>query len=289
MFRVLSDEEAKKVTRWRAPEISGVAANTADSRQVVSALISSKDKSSRASGNTPNTAESANIEHTSAPALQAAVPAIRQASSSTVASESPASAAMLPTTNIALPNPSADMLQSSYDEGYALGRDEGQKHGADEGYARGFAEGNAALHQQSVAQLNSIIAQLGSVAGQTADAALEQEVLELTLQIARLVLQREISCEPEALMQLIRAGLQQLPSSGDTLRTVRMHPLDARLVRELLDESELLEIVDDSSLQQGDCTLECGASRVEAGVDNWLSSMADQLGLLPNVADTSVA
>jgi len=273
MFRVLSDEEARKAVRWRAPELNKGSARVANTRQVVSSLRQPVNQDidtllSRASLNktTPQ-------KHTSAPELQASHPIAASNLSAFNQSSEPAAQAASATANIPLPNPSADMLQTSYDEGY--------NRGAQEGHARGFAEGNSALHQQTVTRLNGVIAALNQSNNLANDAALEQEVLQLSLEVARVILHREISVEPEALGTLIKHGLEQLPGSNDVMRSVRLHPLDAKVIRDLLNDTNNLEIVDDANLSPGDCVVESASSVVHAGIDNWLQSMASQLGILP--------
>lgn len=274
MFRVLSEEEARKAVRWRAPELNQNTAQIANTRQVVSSLAQPENQDiekllARASLKTtmPQT-------HTSAPELQASHPIDASSVLSSKDTLEP-EVSVSTTANIPLPNPSADMLQTSYDEGYALGRDEGQ--------ARGYAEGNAALHQETVVRLNGVIAALSQSKIASDDSALEQEVLALSLEIARVLLRREIAVQPEALSTLVKQGLQQLPSANDAMRRVRLHPLDAKITRDLLADTAKLEIVDDPDLAQGDCIVECASSVVHAGLDNWLENMASQLGILPKV------
>jgi flagellar assembly protein FliH len=289
MFRVLSEEEASKAVRWRAPQLNNGRAKVANTRQVVSSLTqpAHQDIGELLAGAPLTTTMPQN--HTSAPELQASHPVA--AASTTPSAPSPkfVASAGLATANVPLPNPSADMLQTSYDEGYLLGSEKGYLRGSEEGYlrgseegqARGFAEGNAALHQETVVRLNGVITALNQSKIASDDTALEQEVLELSLEIARVLLRREIGVEPEALGNLVKQGLQQLPSSNDVMKSVRLHPLDAKVIRQLLIDTENLEVIDDPDLAQGDCIVESASSVVHAGLDDWLENMASQLGIYP--------
>ena len=285
MFRVLSEEESRKAVRWRAPELNKPRKRVANTREVVTSLAStSKEPVSAQFAHVPLPTTTPQ-RHTSAPELQAIHPVA--AASTTIASLSevsdmPVAQTANPagngspesaTANVPLPNPSADMLQSSYDEGYTRGWDEGQ--------ARGFAEGNAALHQQSITRLNSVVAALENSRLGSGDSALEQEVLSLSLEIARVLLHREISVDPDAMAMLVRQGLQQLPGNREAMREVRLHPLDAKEIRQLMIDTDRLDIIDDADLAQGDCIVECASSVVHAGIDQWLETMASQLGIFP--------
>lgn len=270
MFRVLSEDEARKAIRWQAPELGKGNRQVADTRQVVSSVAQPANQNLPKRQIRPQLTKSAPKTHTSAPELQASFPIA--ASSVNTAAEAPNPDAAS-TANISLSNPSADMLQSSYDEGYT--------RGLEEGHARGYAEGNAALHQQAVVRLNGVIAALEQARPATSDSEIEQEVTALSLEIARVLLKREIKVDVEALGRLVHLGLEQLPGSQEQMRQVRLHPLDALAIRELLIDTDKLEVVDDSTLAQGDCVVECASSVVHAGVDNWMDTMASQLGLSP--------
>lgn len=278
MFRVLSEEEARKAVRWRAPELNKAGVQIADTRQVVSSLKQPTQQDIDTLLAQSPQIRSAPPIHTSAPELQASHGTA--ASSASITASEVEAAMVAVTANVPLPNPSADMLQTSYDEGHSRGWEEGQ--------ARGFAEGNAALHQQSVTRLNGVITALNQTRVNSDDSALEQEVLELSLEIARVLLRREVCVEPEALVTLVKQGLQQLPSSNDVMRHVRLHPLDAKVIRELLIDTENLEVIDDPELNQGDCIVDSASSVVHAGIDHWLENIAAQLGIFPVVEEVVV-
>lgn len=247
MFRVLSEDESKNVVRWQAPDLKGTVP-VANTRQVATPVRLG--------------------ESLSASELLRGVAAERAGgrpdSDLEGGAKSPGSEARQ-TASIPMPNPSANMLQTSYDEGYA----------------RGYAEGNAALHQESVKQLQGLIDTLGKPALKVPDLELEQEVISLSLEIARLVVKREVEVDPTALASLVRAGMQQLPNAGQSQVSVHLHPLDANVLRELTIQPEGVEFLDDVGLKRGDCRIVSGASTVRSGVNDWLEVMGAELGLLP--------
>lgn len=270
MFRVLSEEEARKVVRWKAPDIGN---NVADTLQIAKPVksqteeaitpvfrsqpVSPDDGTESATRRVP---ESVSVED---PVYK---PAVR-----TYKPLRPGHAAKPATTDIQLANPSAEMLKASYDDGYA----------------RGYAEGNAALHQQSVKELKTVFNALSARVNDFENASLEQEVLAMSLKIAELLVQREISIDVSAMQKFVQLGLQQLPATASGPALVYLHPLDANVVRESIDYGKEVRIVDDTALERGQCRIEAGASVVHAGVDDWLYSMAAQMGLVADPASTN--
>lgn len=283
MFRVLSEEEARKVTRWKAPELATHAGHVAATRtEVLSRLATDSERMQRDGSKAERLARAAE-SHTSAPALQSGLTLpnmpmaeISAASSSPVNAES---ANKAPTTSVPSPHPSADMLQTSYDEGYTRGYEEGRTSGLQEGHAQGVAEGNADLNQQSVRQLQTVIGELQDSGTDILNDSVESELLKMSLTIASMVIHAELKTNPEAIVGVVRAGLEQLSESTTTQRKVHLHPLDAQLVRQAMMNEELLDIVEDASLEQGDCIVESKSSTVHAGVDDWLQMAAATFGL----------
>jgi flagellar biosynthesis/type III secretory pathway protein FliH len=270
MFRVLSEEEARKVVRWKAPDIGNNVADTmqiakpakTQTEETVTPVFRSQPSSSEAGTDTTTrrTPKSVSVEEpVYKPAARTYKPIL------------PGHAAKPATTDIQLANPSAEMLKASYDDGYA----------------RGYAEGNAALHQQSVKELKTIVSALSERVNDFENASLEQEVLAMSLKIAELLVQREISIDMNVMQKFVQLGLQQLPATASGPAFVYLHPLDANVVRESIDYGKEVRIVDDTALDRGQCRIEAGASVVHAGVDDWLYSMAAQMGLVTEATITS--
>lgn len=257
MFRVLSEDEARRVTRWQAPELKGPVP-IANTRQVATPVRLGESLAGR--GKSMTDREGGQSGLTSGSELHSS----ESMSHGSVGSDQGTSAGgESRTAGIPMPGQSADMLQSSYDEGYACG----------------FAEGNAQLHQQSVQQLQALVETLGKPALQVPDAELEQEVLALSLGIARLVLGRELEVDEAALSSLVRRGIAQLPNAGNSEVQVHLHPLDAGMMSEVTQLPDNVDIVEDGSLDRSDCRIVSGASTVHSGMDDWLAIIAAELGM----------
>lgn len=258
MFRVLSDEEAKRVVRWKAPDIGNNPLSVANTAQLVKPLDAPVETMVTPVLQKKNTNDVHQLPAGKSPGMRKVVSVDEPVYKPTTAGHAK------DTANLTMSNPSADMLQASFDEGHA----------------RGYAEGNAAAHRQSVKELQSVVAALAQSTTELVDETLEQEVLALSLKIAGLLLQREIQVDKNSLCQLIRLGLEQLPAMSSDIRRVYLHPQDADVVRELLDQNANVQVFDEASMSRGQCRLEAGSSAVHAGIDDWLEVFADQLGIV---------
>ena len=268
MFRVLSDEESRKVTRWRAPEIAPGSAVVANTRQQARLGLAPDDKDVRPLLGSKSLKPAKPQASGAPPRLQTindhdvfADLAVADMHHNPAAKESEESEEY--DSVVRAPMASPDMLQTSYDEGYA----------------RGFAEGNAALQQHSIKELKQIISAIADASTYQDETDLEEAVVSLSLDIARLVIRREIKIDDRLMLDIVQAGLEQLPGGTRNQRYVKLHPLDANVVRRHVSDNPDVQIIDDPALERGACRIESGASVIHAGIDDWLNNMAVQLGL----------
>lgn len=266
MFRVLSDDESKKVTRWQAPELSSGTAVVANTRQQANPQQPDNDAGIRSLLGSLDLKPGYLQAQGSAPRLQSGRPIDVLANGAIVQGLNLNNSSADEVSQV-----SAELLQSSYDEGYS----------------RGYAEGNAALYQHSVKELNSIISALTAANERTGDVDLEDELISLSLDIAKLVIRREINLAPEIMHGIVTAGLDQLAANSIAQR-VYLHPLDANIVREQLTVDSVVRIIDEPSLSRGAVRIESGSSVVNAGIEDWLKIVSAQLGLISEVDENSV-
>lgn len=230
LFRVLTEEEARTVKRWQAPSLSasGVESSrtTAQSETIVGSLtrhretlIESSDEDESVAA--PDTAVGA------APNTQGTLPA----------------------------NPSAEMLQTSYDEGYA----------------QGFAEGSAAAHQQSGDEISALLNNL-THQQLAQDSQLTDEILLLAKAMARLLVHREIRDDATVLKGIVRSALERLDAKTDSAR-IHVNPLDAAQLAMLLPEDQSKCLVADVALSRGDCVVESAGSTIRSGVNELIDSL----------------
>jgi len=140
-------------------------------------------------------------------------------------------------------------------------------------FESGVREGEAAARQKLEAEVHRSVEQLGlavaEVAGTRADAIrrAEADVVRLSIEIARRILHRELSVDPDALGALARAALEKLASQR--VCRVRLHPDQEPVVRATLAQlgrGSDVEIVSDLAQPRGTAIFETDSGSVDASV-----------------------
>jgi flagellar assembly protein FliH len=160
--------------------------------------------------------------------------------------------------------PTADEVEQIYQQA----RDEGYRVGFNEGQQASLAEAQklAALVQKLD---DAIVGMEGEVA---------EELLALSLEVARQVVRETVRLQPEAILAVVQEALLQLPHQH---ATVYLHPDDAALMRIHLGDQLAHaghRIQNDSTLQRGDCQIEAGNTRVDATLENRWQRVVASLG-----------
>src|SRR5579871_377158 len=124
-----------------------------------------------------------------------------------------------------------------------------------EAYERGFAEGKSVAKAQAEAEaqpvmerLSRSLVEISSLRPKLRREA-ERDLVKLAIAIARRVLHRELTLDPESLEGLIKVALEKLESRE--LCTVRIHPSQEAAIRKQLDRFggvHKIEIIADKSL-----------------------------------------
>jgi flagellar assembly protein FliH len=161
-----------------------------------------------------------------------------------------------------------------------------------EAYHRGFSEGKAVGREQAGAELQPVLDQLGrslatlsSLRSRIRTEA-EGDLLKLAISIARRVLHRELTLDPESIEGLIRVALEKLQSRE--LCRVRVHPDQEQAIRSSLERfsnSQKVELIADSSMQCGDVLFETAHGNLDASIESQLREIergfADRLNRIP--------
>jgi flagellar assembly protein FliH len=154
--------------------------------------------------------------------------------------------------------------------------------------AAGLAEGEAAGRSRAAAELQPVlerlarsIEDLGRLRARLRREA-EADMLRLALAIARRVLHREISLDPDAMHGLVLGALEKL--QGREVSRVRVHPSHAAQLSAWLRAAPggaAVEVVADPARQPGDAVFETERGNLDASVDSQLQEiergLADRL------------
>lgn len=155
---------------------------------------------------------------------------------------------------------------------------EGFAHGVREGRAAGFTQGQAAGRDavmQQIAQLQGVMKQLlDPIAEQ--NAAIETALTQLSLDIARAVLEREPALAAEAIIPLVRRAVRELPV-GERNLTVLLHPQQVECVRDCAEWPASWRVQADSRVDIGGCKVLTDHSLVDFSVELRFRQIAAQM------------
>lgn len=145
-----------------------------------------------------------------------------------------------------------------------------------DGFEQGLAEGRAAAHEALQAQLQQLRGLCDALARPLAEAdvAVERQLAELAMLVARGVLQAELEQRPERLLHVVRKAIAALPAATADV-DIRVPPPIAALLREGLTEAgdKGWHVIEDAQLKYGECRIVTANSRIDASIETRLATM----------------
>ena len=159
---------------------------------------------------------------------------------------------------------------------------------ARQAYDSGFQAGEAAAERELSAGVRATVANLAAtiseIAGARSDTVhrAETDAVHLTLAIARRVLHRELSLNPSAVEDLIKAALEKL--QAQEVYRVRVHPDQEEVLKRCLEKTgrgQAVTVVPDPNQSEGGAMFETSRGLLDASMDTQLDEiermLADQL------------
>lgn len=159
-------------------------------------------------------------------------------------------------------------------EGYAQGVKEGRSAGFSQGMEEGRAAARAELAKQ-VGELRAVMQQLLDPIDQQS-AAIETAMTQLSLDIARAVINREPALPMEELLPLVRRAVRELPV-GERNITVVLNPQQLELVRNNAEWPPNWRLQGDSRLDRGGCKVLTEHSLVDYSIELRFRQIAAQM------------
>jgi flagellar assembly protein FliH len=163
--------------------------------------------------------------------------------------------------------------------------------GFEEGYAQGHAhatlDGQRQIQQyidtqgQDAANHFLSLFKAGQDQIEQSQQALAKGVLELACELARQVLRRELTVNPNALQPVVREALSLL-TVDSKMAAVRMHPVDLDVFAEDLARefpNLQLNLVPDASVTAGGCLVEAAGTVIDGTVERRWHKAVASLGL----------
>ncbi|MFN7934642.1 MAG: FliH/SctL family protein [Bryobacteraceae bacterium] len=143
-----------------------------------------------------------------------------------------------------------------------------QQKGREEGESAATAKWQAAMENATRA-----VAALGSLRSRIRREA-EQDVIRLATAMARRILRRELSIDPEAICGLLRTAFERL-DMRETSR-IRVRPEDREAVGAYLGRigsPQRIEVIADPALERGALLLDCDRGQLDASVETQLEEI----------------
>jgi len=155
----------------------------------------------------------------------------------------------------------------------------------DNGLRAGEEIARKKLDAEVRATMDRLTAAIADVAATRADVIqrAETDTVRLAIEIARRILHRELTVDPNALMALTRAALEKLQTQE--IHRVRVHPGQEQLVRASLQEhrrGQSIEVIADPSQPPGGILFDIGRGALDASVgtqlDEIVRGLTDRMG-----------
>jgi len=156
---------------------------------------------------------------------------------------------------------------------------EAYKKGFEQGQRDGLALGEKRI-EEAVKKLENLLQSLSELKGQLYRES-EQEIVRLSMEIARKIVHRELTIDAQAVTRTIQAAIQYLNDS--TSIRIIVNPADMERLREVLPDLqagkkiEKIEVTEDPAVEQGGCILETGFGKINATIEDQLSAIAQEL------------
>lgn len=165
--------------------------------------------------------------------------------------------------------------RQGYERGLEQGMEEGRKQGLDKGYREGLQKADSEL-RQTLKTLNGMMTQLSHAINEQ-DYQLEKALLDLSREIARNVVQRELMIDSSHIMTIVRQALATLPPSRDNVR-ILINPADQAIVQKAAEEGgENWRVVANQHVARGGCRVETDQSAVDFTTSERFSQVIEQI------------
>jgi flagellar assembly protein FliH len=150
-----------------------------------------------------------------------------------------------------------------------------QRQAREEGFQAGHAEG-----VQRAVQENQRLADLLGLLEQQMDEQVAQELLDLSLDIAKQMLHQALKINPELVLGVVREAIGTLPHFNQSAHLI-LHPDDAALVRERMGEQLThsgWKIFEDARVERGGARIETATSQIDASLETRWKRVVAALG-----------
>ena len=183
----------------------------------------------------------------------------------------------------------AEQLEMIAEQAEKEGREKGYKEGYEKGYSegegKGLKHGETKAYKEKKQELEEQIERFKHMAEslmeplQMQEAAIENILLEMVMQISRHLINKELSEDPSSVFQLIDKAVASLPAGSSHLK-IYLNPDDLEPAHEAFSaQQNEWRFIADPKLQRGGCRVESTESLVDYSVENRLAALFDEANL----------
>ena len=145
-----------------------------------------------------------------------------------------------------------------------------QDQARQEGFLAGQAEGLAAGREEAAREAARLcsLAETFSVEVGKADETISQQVLDLSIDLARALLKSALAIRPELVIPIVKEAVRYLPALHQPA-LLFLNPADAALVKDRIgDELAKMgwQLADDVQLEPGGCRVETASNQIDASL-----------------------
>ena len=157
-----------------------------------------------------------------------------------------------------------------------------QEQARQEGYHAGHAEGLAAGREEAAREAARLrdLASTFSVEVGKADETISQQVLDLSVDLARALLKSALAIRPELVIPIVKEAVRYLPALHQPA-LLFLNPDDAVLVKDRIgDELTKMgwQLADDVQLEPGSCRVETASNQIDASLPTRWQRLTAALG-----------
>ena len=152
-----------------------------------------------------------------------------------------------------------------------------------EGFEQGLSQGRDAGRKEFTERLELLNIAMQKLATplEELDEAVEQQLVQLAMLVARQLVRRELKADPAQVVGVVREALAALPVGARDVR-LALNPEDAAMIREVLSLHEgdpAIRVVEDPVQSRGGCRVLTETSQIDATVESRLNAViANTLG-----------
>lgn len=178
--------------------------------------------------------------------------------------------------------------ESALDESRLAELEKDAERREQQAFTAGFRKGEAAGQDEAKARLDPVIGKLAQTITSLGESRrkmrrdAEEDLVRLSLAIARRVLHRELSTDPEAIAGLVKAALDRIDARE--VDRIRTHPGHAELLKrqlEQLAQGRQFEVVADPRLEVGAIVIETSRGNIDSSIETQLQEI--QRGLVDRI------